>query len=229
MLLTNTLAETIFISFSYFYLIGNTIDYILLRSNIIKKPFGLKSAIISLLHSIVTSYHGIKYFYNYDLSLVHYNKDDIQVIHNIIIFSLGYFVQDFYYALKNKSFTIADYIHHSWVLAFGYIILPYPIRYKMVVFANLTEISSIFYNLGYIISIFYGKNSNLYLNNCAIFAVTFFLIRIVLFPFICIYNINDEAITSYSYFKFFIPIIILLNIWWFRQIYYKCISLILDK
>ena len=40
MLLTNTLAETIFISFSYFYLIGNTIDYILLRSNIIKKPFG---------------------------------------------------------------------------------------------------------------------------------------------------------------------------------------------
>ena len=112
---------------------------------------------------------------------------------------------------------------------FAFVVLDYPIRYKMVIFGCLTEISSIFYNLAYIISYFYGKNSNLYINNCAIFAVTFFLMRIVLFPFLCIYNINDEAITSYSYFKFLIPIIIFLNIWWFRLIYSKCISLILDK
>lgn len=169
--------------------------------------------IISILHSIVLSIYGICKFYNS-------NFNDTNGCIHIIFITLSYLIYDILNIELTKQNT-SFIIHHILGISLVYNSISRKYIYPLIAPFSLIEISSIFLNIGYVLSILNLKNSLIYKINKYLFASLFFIVRIIWMPYLLYKFILYKKINDINPAEWCVIFLGLLNFVWFKYIVAK--------
>ena len=188
-----------------------------------KSPTLLKLDIISLFHSVILSYYGIKYYFlidnNHTNEILRNNEVNIS---NIVIFSMRYFITDLIGSYKGHILSLPIMFHHITGILIQYKMLFNLNNYPIIFSFAITEISSIFLNIMLILVNIEKNNLKLYNYIKYMFATSFFATRIVYSPLLIVNN--SKMLIPYGNYKWLICAFPLLNCYWFKKIVCKALK-----
>lgn len=233
-----------------FSLLFHIMRFALIKLGVSKRiVHAIVSSLIGAIHAIITVFWSYLIYRNlrdiYDSDRLYIESDNEQILPPMR-FTYSYMIYDLIWLVYYRNCTYALLFHHlNTIFAFvSTTVYPYG---RYVIFMTLfNEISTPFYNFNTIFSILNEEKviripGFLKMTNQIIFAITFFVFRIVLI-FGLIYNIIFELIfvhpTNYNMYEtLFIYLLTimyighyLLNLFWFRIICTKMMRYVkIDK
>ena len=188
-----------------------------------KSPTLLKLDIISLFHSVILTYYGIKYHFlidnNSTKEILRNNEENIS---KIVIFSMGYFITDLIGSYKVNLLSLPIILNHISGILIQYKMLSNLNNYPIIFSFAITEISSIFLNIMSILTNIDKNNLKLYNYIKYMFATSFFVARIIYSPLLLINN--RKMLIPYGNYKWLICAFPLLNCYWFKKIVSKALK-----
>jgi len=169
--------------------------------------------IIAIIHSVALSIYGIYKLYNS-------NFNNTNGCIHIIFITLSYLTYDILNIELTKQNT-SFIIHHILGILLVYNTINKKYIYPLIAPFSLIEISSIFLNIGYVLSILNFKNSLIYKINKYLFASLFFIVRIIWMPYLLYKFILYKKINDINPAEWCVIFLALLNFIWFKYIVAK--------